>query len=67
MFATGLFVLGFTLVFAGLGVAAGSLGSSLDDIDRRSNVAAGLIVAVMGLVLLGVVRGRRSCRSAGPF
>jgi len=58
VFATGLFVLGFTIVFAGLGVAAGSLGSSLDHIDTGLQRVGGLIVAVMGLVLLGVVRGR---------
>jgi len=56
--ATSLFVLGFTLVFAGLGVAAGILGSSLDHIDSALQRGGGLIVAIMGLVLLGVVRGR---------
>ena len=56
--ATSLFVLGFTIVFAGLGVAAGSLGSSLDHIHTALERGGGLIVAVMGLVLLGVLRGR---------
>lgn len=56
--ATGLFVVGFTIVFASLGVAAGVLGSSLDHIHTGLERGGGVIVAVMGLVLLGVVRGR---------
>ncbi len=63
--ATALFVAGFTIVFAGLGIAAGSLGSSLDHIDTALQRVGGLIVAVMGLVLLGafratIVRERRA-------
>ncbi len=63
--ATGLFVLGFTIVFAGLGVAAGALGSSLDDFRSVVERVGGAIVAVMGLVLLGglsdrLVRERRA-------
>ena len=64
VFATGLFVLGFTIVFAGLGVAAGSLGSSLDHIHTALERGGGLIVAIMGLVLLGVLRGPRRARAA---
>lgn len=56
--ATGLFVLGFTIVFAGLGAAAGILGSSLDGIHSVLERGGGFIVAIMGLVLLGVIRGR---------
>ena len=55
---TALFVLGFTIVFAGLGVAAGALGSSLDHIHAGLERIGGFIVAVMGLVLLGAIRGR---------
>lgn len=63
--ATALFVLGFTLVFAGLGVAAGALGSSLDDFRTVLERGGGVVVAVMGLILLGVfgdtlVRERRA-------
>ncbi|MEY2425737.1 MAG: cytochrome c-type biosis protein, partial [Actinomycetota bacterium] len=56
--ATGLFVLGFTIVFAGLGVAAGALGSSLDDFRDIVERVGGAIVAVMGLVLLGKLSDR---------
>jgi cytochrome c-type biogenesis protein len=56
--ATLLFVLGFTIVFAGLGAAAGALGSSLDEFRTGLERAGGAVVAVMGLVLLGAVRGR---------
>jgi cytochrome c-type biogenesis protein len=63
--ATGLFVLGFTIVFAGLGVAAGALGSSLDDFRTVLERGGGAIVAVMGVILLGglsdrLVRERRA-------
>jgi cytochrome c-type biogenesis protein len=55
--ATFLFVLGFGVVFAGLGAAAGLLGSSLHQYETDIQRVGGFIVAVMGLVLLGVVRG----------
>ncbi len=55
--ATALFVLGFTIVFAVLGVAAGAAGSSLDDARTGLERVGGVVVAVMGLVLLGAVRG----------
>ena len=63
--STLLFVAGFTLVFASLGVAAGAIGSSLDDARLVVERAGGVIVAVMGLVLLGalpatLVRERRA-------
>jgi len=55
--ATLLFVLGFALVFAGLGAAAGLLGSALTAVQTGVERAGGVVVAVMGLALLGVVRG----------
>jgi cytochrome c-type biogenesis protein len=60
-----LFIAGFTLVFAGLGVAAGALGSSLTHFRDALERVGGVVVAVMGLVLLGVfsdllVRERRA-------
>jgi cytochrome c-type biogenesis protein len=60
-----LFIAGFTLVFAGLGVAAGALGSSLTDFRTGLERVGGVVVAAMGLVLLGVfsdvfVRERRA-------
>ena len=56
--ATLVFVLGFALVFAGLGAAAGLVGSSLHDVQFWVQRVGGVIVVIMGLALLGVVRGR---------
>jgi cytochrome c-type biogenesis protein len=60
--ATLLFISGFTFVFAGLGVAAGALGSALDDFRTVLERGGGVIVIVMGLALLDVIhiRERRS-------
>ena len=55
--ATLLFVLGFGLVFAGFGAAAGLLGSALTELQEGVQRVGGVVVAVMGLVLLGVARG----------
>jgi cytochrome c-type biogenesis protein len=60
-----LLIAGFTLVFAGLGVAAGALGSSLTHFRTGLERVGGVVVVVMGLVLLGVfsdilVRERRA-------
>jgi cytochrome c-type biogenesis protein len=55
--ATLIFVLGFGLVFAGLGAAAGLLGSSLHQVQDIVQRVGGVIVAIMGLALLGLVRG----------
>src|SRR5262249_14791579 len=55
--ATLVFVLGFAAVFAGLGVFAGGVGSSLDAQQEWLQRVGGVLVAVMGLVLLGVIRG----------
>ena len=55
--ATLLFVLGFALVFAGFGAAAGLLGSALTDLQDGVQRVGGVVVALMGLVLLGVIRG----------
>lgn len=55
--ATLIFVLGFSAVFAGLGAAAGTLGSSLHDVQDVVQRVGGVIVTVMGLALLGVLRG----------
>jgi cytochrome c-type biogenesis protein len=55
--ATLLFILGFALVFAGLGAAAGLLGSALTDVQNGVQRVGGVVVAVMGLALLGVIRG----------
>jgi cytochrome c-type biogenesis protein len=55
--ATIVFVLGFSVVFAGLGAAAGQVGSSLHDVQDWVQRIGGVLVAIMGLALLGVVRG----------
>lgn len=58
LLATSQFVAGFAIVFAGLGVAAGALGSSLDVTQSWLQRGGGLIVAVMGLALLDVIHIR---------
>jgi cytochrome c-type biogenesis protein len=55
--ATLLFILGFGVVFAGLGAAAGLLGSALTDVQNGVERVGGVVVAIFGLALLGVVRG----------
>jgi cytochrome c-type biogenesis protein len=55
--ATAVFVLGFATVFAGLGAAAGLIGSSLHHLQQVVQRVGGVVVALMGLALLGVVRG----------
>src|SRR5579884_1333944 len=55
--ATAVFVLGFATVFAGLGAAAGLIGSSLHHLQQVVQRVGGVIVAIMGLALLGLVRG----------
>ena len=55
--ATAVFVLGFAVVFAVLGAAAGVVGGSLDGVQSVVQRIGGLLVIVMGLALLGVVRG----------
>jgi cytochrome c-type biogenesis protein len=55
--ATVIFVLGFSAVFAALGAAAGSLGSSLHSIQDTVQRIGGVLVIVMGLALLGIIRG----------
>jgi len=56
--ATLVFIFGFALVFAGLGTAAGELGSSLNTLQDALERVGGVIVFALGLVLLGVLRGR---------
>jgi cytochrome c-type biogenesis protein len=55
--ATLVFVLGFAVVFAGLGAAAGLVGSSLRGVQDAVQRIGGVLVVVMGLALLGLVRG----------
>jgi cytochrome c-type biogenesis protein len=55
--ATLLFVAGFAVVFAGLGVAAGLAGSSLQSVQDGLERVGGVLVGLFGLALLGVLRG----------
>ena len=55
--ATAIFVLGFAVIFAALGATAGLLGSSLHQVQNIVQRVGGVIVIIMGLALLGVVRG----------
>ena len=48
------FVLGFSLVFVGLGASASLLGGLLGSYRRELTVAGGVLVLVFGLVMLGV-------------
>lgn len=55
--ATVVFVAGFAAVFAVLGGMAGLVGSSLGTTQVTVQRVGGAVVVVMGLALLGVVRG----------
>ena len=55
--ATAVFVLGFAVIFTILGAAAGLVGSSLDRVQDVVQRVGGALVVVMGLALLGVLRG----------
>lgn len=50
---TGIFVLGFSLTFAALGAGAGVFGDLLIDNRRNLEIAGGIFIALMGLLLLG--------------
>lgn len=50
------FVLGFTLVFMGMGMLAGSVGGFLRSHQRVVDLIAGLVVIAFGLNFLGVFR-----------
>jgi cytochrome c-type biogenesis protein len=55
--ATLVFVAGFAVIFAGLGATAGLVGSSLSGVQHDIERVGGVVVAIMGLALLGLVRG----------
>jgi cytochrome c-type biogenesis protein len=55
--ATGIFVLGFSTVFAGFGVAAGLAGRSLSPLQGTVQRVGGVVVVIFGLAMLGVLRG----------
>ena len=53
--ASALFLVGFVLVFIALGATASTLGGLLVQHRRVLDVAAGTLIALMGLVLLGAL------------
>lgn len=59
------FVLGFTLVFMGMGMLAGTLGGFLRAHQRVVDVIAGFVVIAFGLNFLGVFRVRLFRGSGG--
>jgi cytochrome c-type biogenesis protein len=50
------FIAGFSLVFMALGAGAGGIGRLLLDYHHELTIAAGLFLALSGLVIAGVVR-----------
>ena len=50
------FVLGFTFVFATLGMFAGALGSFFTDYEMQLHVVCGVIIVILGLNFLGVIK-----------
>jgi cytochrome c-type biogenesis protein len=54
--ASTLFVLGFTVVFVAFGAAAGLLGGLLEGARPQFTRAAGALMIVMGLLVVGIVR-----------
>lgn len=55
--ATAIFVLGFATIFTTFGVLAGFVGRSLDPVQHTVQRVGGLVIIVLGLGLLGVLRG----------
>jgi cytochrome c-type biogenesis protein len=51
--ATGVFVLGFTIVFSAYGAGVGWAGSLLNDYRRSLELIGGFLMVVMGLALVG--------------
>jgi len=51
-----LFVAGFTVVFVLLGAGAGGVGQLLVDYRKELTVAAGIFIALSGLIVAGVIR-----------
>ena len=50
------FVLGFSLVFVAMGLAATALGATLRRWSFDASIAGGILVALLGLVQMGVLR-----------
>jgi len=50
------FVLGFTFVFATLGMFAGALGSFFIDYEEQLHIVCGVIIVILGLNFLGIIK-----------
>ena len=50
------FVLGFTVVFVGMGALAGTIGSFLKKYQTVVNIVSGLIVVLFGLNFMGILK-----------
>lgn len=50
------FVFGFTIVFALLGIFAGTIGSFLNDYNKLINIICGIFVIIFGLSYLGIIK-----------
>ncbi len=50
------FVLGFTFVFALLGLFAGTLGSFFTDFETQLHIVCGAVIILLGLNFLGAIR-----------
>lgn len=55
LIGTALFVLGFSIVFVALGVAAGGIGHAVRSASTLVQVAGGVLLVVFGLMLAGVL------------
>lgn len=62
-----LFVLGFTLVFTALGAAASSIGAVLNVHRVLLEQAAGILIILLGLFLVGIVRIPMLLREGRPL
>lgn len=65
--AASLFVVGFSLIFTALGAGASALGSLLLEHRLMLERAAGILIVVMGLVVLGLLRPPFLMREGRPL
>jgi cytochrome c-type biogenesis protein len=56
LIGTVLFVLGFSIVFVALGIAAGGIGHAVHSVGTAVQVAGGVLMVIFGLLLAGVLR-----------
>jgi cytochrome c-type biogenesis protein len=56
LIGTVLFVLGFSIVFVALGIAAGGIGHAVHSAGTAVQIAGGVLIVIFGLLLAGVLR-----------